>query len=149
MLSVGAAILGAAHVVGLEIDEAAIRIFRENVEGFELTNIDCVQCDVVQSCEALFGEEKKFDTVLMNPPFGTKQNAGIDMKFLKAGLKLARNAVYSLHKTSTREHIKKKAIEWKAKAVVVAQLRYNLPQTYKFHKKSTVDIEVDLWRFSF
>jgi predicted RNA methylase len=27
------------------------------------------------------------------------------------------------------------------------QLRYDLPQTYKFHKKKEVDIAVDLWRF--
>lgn len=38
----------------------------------------------------------------MNPPFGTKNNEGIDMKFLETALKLSNNAVYSLHKTSTR-----------------------------------------------
>jgi len=27
------------------------------------------------------------------------------------------------------------------------QLRYDLPQTYKFHKKKEADIAVDLWRF--
>lgn len=46
-----------------------------------------------------------FDTVIMNPPFGTKSNAGIDMKFLKRALKLSNNVVYSLHKTSTRYDI--------------------------------------------
>ena len=147
MLSIGASILGAGHVIGFEIDPDAIKVFQENVNGFDLTNVDCVQCNV-ENLEDMM-TEKAFDTVLINPPFGTKQNSGIDMKFLKIGLKLARNSVYSLHKTATRDHIKKKAIEWKTKANVVAELRYNLPQTYKFHKKSTVDIEVDLWRFSF
>lgn len=46
--------------------------------------------------------DKYFDTVVMNPPFGTKNNAGIDMKFLKMGLDLASDSVYSLHKSSTR-----------------------------------------------
>lgn len=27
------------------------------------------------------------------------------------------------------------------------QLRYDVPQLYKFHKKKEVDIAVDLWRF--
>lgn len=45
---------------------------------------------------------KAFDSVLMNPPFGTKHNAGIDMRFLETAIKLSNNAVYSLHKTSTR-----------------------------------------------
>ncbi|CAN0900116.1 rRNA N6-adenosine-methyltransferase METTL5 [Linum grandiflorum] len=42
------------------------------------------------------------DTVVMNPPFGTRKK-GADMDFLSAALKIASQAVYSLHKTSTRE----------------------------------------------
>lgn len=115
----------------------------------ELPGVDCVKCDVLQ--ELLVGESKwhrAFDTVIMNPPFGTKHNAGIDLKFLMAGINLARNVIYSLHKTSTRDYIKKKAQEMGVEADVIAQLRYNLESTYKFHKKSTVDIEVDCWRFN-
>lgn len=147
MLSVGAALLGASHVVGVEIDTDAIEIFRMNLQGFELNNVDCIQWDVL-SLEGL-KFENKFDTVLMNPPFGTKQNNGIDIKFLRVGLNLAKNSLYSLHKTTTRDYIKKKAAEWNVKANVVAELKYNLPQTYKFHKKNSVDIAVDLWRFHY
>uniref|UniRef100_A0A7N4NFN7 Methyltransferase 5, N6-adenosine n=1 Tax=Sarcophilus harrisii TaxID=9305 RepID=A0A7N4NFN7_SARHA len=75
--------------------------------------------------------------------------AGMDMSFLKIALQMARVAVYSLHKSSTREHIQKKADEWKIKMDVIAELRYDLPASYRFHKKKTVDIEVDLIRFSF
>jgi predicted RNA methylase len=32
---------------------------------------------------------------------------------------------------------------------VVAELRYDLPRSYKFHKKDSVDIEVDFLHFSF
>lgn len=46
-----------------------------------------------------------------------------------------------------REFLKKKAVEWGVQAEVVAELRYNLEATYKFHKKSSVDIQVDCWRF--
>ena len=92
--------------------------------------------------------ENKFDTVIMNPPFGTKHNKGLDIKFLQTGLKLATNSVYSLHKTSTREHILQKASDWGVKAQVLAELRYDLPQTYKHQKKQSVDIYVDFIRFS-
>eukprot|EP00955_Chlamydomonas_euryale_P103144 365469-Chlamydomonas_euryale.AAC.4 len=34
-----------------------------------------------------------------------------------------------------------------ASAEVLAELRYDLPATMKFHKHKSVDIEVDLWRF--
>ena len=30
---------------------------------------------------------------------------------------------------------------------VLFQLRFDVPQMYKFHKKKEVDIAVDLWRF--
>lgn len=31
---------------------------------------------------------------------------------------------------------------------VLAELRYDLPSTYKFHKKHSVDIQVDFLRFT-
>ncbi|KAI1885034.1 hypothetical protein AGOR_G00216020 [Albula goreensis] len=147
VLSIGAAVLGAGLCIGFDIDEDALATFKINTEEFELTNIDMVQCDVCNLEQSVFA--KKFDTVIMNPPFGTKHNKGMDMQFLKTALSMARTAVYSLHKTSTREHIQKKASDWNVKMQVVAELRYDLPASYKFHKKKSVDIEVDFIRFSF
>mmetsp|Transcript_26398 Transcript_26398/g.39015 ORF Transcript_26398/g.39015 Transcript_26398/m.39015 type:complete len:278 (-) Transcript_26398:67-900(-) len=86
------------------------------------------------------------DTVLTNPPFGTKHNAGIDVRFLKAATRLARRAVYSFHKTSTRDYLLRKISEWGYEARVVAELKFDLPQAYKFHTKKSVDIQVDLIR---
>lgn len=84
----------------------------------------------------------------MNPPFGTKRNAGTDVKFLEIAAKLASNAIYSLHKTSTRNYILKKALQFGAKGRVIAELRYDLPKAYKFHKKASVDVQVDFIRFA-
>lgn len=69
--------------------------------------IDFVQCNILTDLPASAEEtgiylSKSFDTVIMNPPFGTKKNAGVDIQFLKAAITLARKVVYSLHKTSTR-----------------------------------------------
>ncbi|XP_067843610.1 rRNA N6-adenosine-methyltransferase METTL5 isoform X3 [Heptranchias perlo] len=147
VLSIGAAMLDAGLCVGFDIDEDALDIFNRNAEEFELANVDMVQCDI---CSLMTGKlSKKFDTIIMNPPFGTKHNKGMDMKFLKTALDMARTAVYSLHKTSTRDHIQKKADEWKVKMEVIAELRYDLPASYKFHKRKSIDIEVDFIRFSF
>ena len=93
----------------------------------------------------------QFDTVLMNPPFGTKHNKGIDLAFVRKGLDLLAEggSLYSLHKTSTRDHIVRKAREsWRVECEVVAELRYDLPASYKHHKKASVDIEVDFMRFT-
>uniref|UniRef100_A0A8C3W6D1 Methyltransferase-like protein 5 n=1 Tax=Catagonus wagneri TaxID=51154 RepID=A0A8C3W6D1_9CETA len=101
VLSIGTAMLGAGLCVGFDVDEDALEIFNRNIEEFELTNVDMVQCDV---CSLSNKMSKSFDTVIMNPPFGTKNNK---------------------------------------------ELRYDLPASYTFHKKKSVDIEVDLIRFSF
>lgn len=142
VLSIGAAMLDAGLCVGFDIDVDALEIFRRNAEEFEIPNVDLVQCDLcVLEAESYAG---KFDTVIMNPPFGTKHNTGVDMKFLGTALAMARKAVYSLHKTSTREHIQKKAKDWGVKMEVIAELRFDLPATYKFHKKKSVSLHF-LW----
>ncbi|KAM3963052.1 methyltransferase like 5 [Aphomia sociella] len=143
-LTIGAALLGAATVTAVDIDYDALEVFRDNVDDMEVTNVDAVQCDFLESqfCRL----ENYFDTVVMNPPFGTKNNAGIDMKFLHRGLELSSDSVYSLHKSSTRSHIQKKIKEWGVKGTVIAELRYDLPATYKFHRQQSRDIAVDLWR---
>lgn len=146
MLSIGSAILGAEHVVGFDVDTEALATAKNNVDEMEISVVDFVQCDVLDDLEGS-SWHKAFDTVLMNPPFGTKKNAGMDMKFLKIAILLSRNVVYSLHKSSTRDYIKKKTKELKVEGEVIAELRYNLESSYRFHKKSSVDIAVDVWKF--
>lgn len=143
-LTVGAALMGAAAVTAVDIDCDALEVFRHNADEMEITNVDAVQCDFLESnfCRL----NNYYDTVVMNPPFGTKNNAGIDMKFLRKGLELCNDSVYSLHKSSTRSHIQKKIKEWGVKGNVIAELRYDLPATYKFHRQQSRDIAVDLWR---
>lgn len=168
VLSLGAKMLGASYVVAFEIDPDAVDILTTNCDDIELF-VDIVQCDILQNLPGkkktlinylyIFIKngliyvtdkfEKMFDTVIMNPPFGTKKNAGIDIKFLEIATKLAKKTVYSLHKTSTRNYVLKKAQEFGINGKVIAELRYDLPQVYKFHKKSSVDIQVDFIRFSF
>uniref|UniRef100_A0A182SY66 Methyltransferase small domain-containing protein n=1 Tax=Anopheles maculatus TaxID=74869 RepID=A0A182SY66_9DIPT len=146
MLSIGAALLGADFVLGVEIDQRAAEDFKNNCDEFDLENVECLQANVLQ-LPAFWEDKPLFDTVLLNPPFGTKQNSGIDVAFLKVAITLASGAVYAMHKSATREHIKKKAREWKVQSSLIAELRYNLSQTYKFHKRTSVDVAVDLWRF--
>ncbi|CRK96589.1 CLUMA_CG009898, isoform A [Clunio marinus] len=149
MLSIGAAIIGAAQTVGFDIDSEALVIAQNNINEMEITNIDFVQCDVIDNLSSENNKWLKvFDTVIMNPPFGTKKNSGMDINFLKTAVKLSRNVIYSLHKSSTRSFIQKKTKELNISGKVIAELRYNLDSSYKFHKKSVVDIEVDVWRFN-
>lgn len=82
----------------------------------------------------------------MNPPFGTRKK-GADLLFLKSAFGLAKRAVYSLHKTSTRKHVMDTAKKWGIHSKVIAELKFDLPASYKFHKQNSVDVHVDLIRF--
>ena len=87
------------------------------------------------------------DTVMTNPPFGTKPgNAGIDILFLRTATRLARRAVYSFHKSSTRQYLIKTVESWGYDVEVVAAMKFDIPQMYKFHSKQNVDVDVDLIR---
>ncbi|XP_064455573.1 rRNA N6-adenosine-methyltransferase METTL5-like isoform X2 [Ornithodoros turicata] len=145
ILSVAAAVLNASYVVGFDIDMDALEICARNCKEMELTTVDMVQVDITAPFDSRWS--KAFDTVVMNPPFGTR-NKGLDMLFLKVALQLSSGSVYSLHKSSTREHIKKKAAELNLTFKVVAELRYNLDKTYSFHKRDSKDIAVDFVHFS-
>nr|GMD96525.1 methyltransferase-like protein 5 [Ipomoea batatas] len=142
-LGLAAALLEAEHVIGLDIDTESLEIAATNADELEV-DMEFVQCDI----RNLQWKGQIVDTVVMNPPFGTRKK-GADMDFLFVALKVASQAVYSLHKTTTREHIKRAALrDYNASsAEVICELRYDVPQLYKFHKKKEVDIAVDLWRF--
>jgi predicted RNA methylase len=96
-------------------------------------------------------ESKNISTVILNPPFGTKNNSGIDVAFLEAALSLAQTnplrAIYSMHKSTTRPHLQRKADDWKCNLTVVAEMKFDLPPKYDFHKRENVTVAVDLLRF--
>ncbi|KAJ2782453.1 Methyltransferase-like protein 5 [Coemansia javaensis] len=161
MLSLAAALMGAGCVTGIDVDADALDIAAENVEALEAEDVvDLVHASL---CAAgggdagalapnhalLAGMRGRFDTAVLNPPFGTKPgNKGIDVAFLQAACAMATGAVYSLHKSSTREHLVRKAASWGYTCEVLAELRFDVPMMYKFHKKKSVDIAVDLLRLS-
>ncbi len=137
MLTLAATLAGAAHVVGVDVDDEALRQARENVAA-----ADFVRADVVE-----FGAmAKRFDFVVTNPPFGTKRR-GVDMAFLKTAINMANVAVLSMHKSSTREFIRKRFVKYGVVAEPIAQLRFQLGNNYRFHRAGDMDVDVDLWRF--
>jgi rRNA N6-adenosine-methyltransferase METTL5 len=123
-------------------------IFQADGPLVELFNGDVLDEKFLLSKIAAKGN---ISTIIMNPPFGTKNNAGVDVAFIRAGLSLRGTnplrAIYSMHKTSTRDHLKRKAEEWKCSFTVIAEMKFDLPAKYAFHKKDLVTIQVDLLRF--
>ncbi|GJN91812.1 hypothetical protein Rhopal_004835-T1 [Rhodotorula paludigena] len=157
ILSIASVMMGADSVQSVDVDPEALEIARENVASVEMEeHIDFVHAEIAPVGSTPSNEDipvldpkalrRTFDTVVMNPPFGS-WTKGIDMVFLEVACQLAETAVYSLNKTSTRDFIERKAKSFGFQGTVIAQMRYDLPKTMAFHKQKSVDIEVDMWRF--
>lgn len=137
-LGIGALMLGAEAVVGVDIDSTAISTARENA----------VEADVSDRLHLLIGDvaplRAVFDTVIMNPPFGTRRRHA-DIEFLDEALRIAR-AVYSIHKSSTREFIKRHIRRRGGRISALLMMEMEIPHMFRFHRKPRRLVEIDLYR---
>uniref|UniRef100_A0A1I7XKK1 Methyltransferase-like protein 5 n=1 Tax=Heterorhabditis bacteriophora TaxID=37862 RepID=A0A1I7XKK1_HETBA len=109
-------------VLGVDIDRDALSICKENLVTAD-TNKDYISrcgllsCNVTNIADMV---KDNFDVIVMNPPFGTKNNSGLDIAFVQAGLSILTKggSLFSLHKSSTRNYILKK-VDWRDMGVEV------------------------------
>ena len=157
MLSIASCLMGSYQVQGIDVDIDALNIAQLNTSAYNLNDrIDFLQSDIQDVSFANKDNNNnnnnnntssyQFDTIVMNPPFGTK-NTGIDTCFVIKAMECS-NVVYSLHKTSTRSHFEKLALENSWDFQVAAEMKFDIPKTFKFHKEKSKDIMVDLYRIS-
>ena len=144
MLGIGCSYLG-AYSCGVDISQDAINVAKKNSIQLDVINFDCI-CSDVSKVRRYF-TQNIFETVLMNPPFGTKDRPYIDIQFLEAAITLCSDSIYSLHKRTTRKHILNYGDSKNLNTDIIAEISFNIPHTYAFHKKKTVDIDVDLVKF--
>jgi len=135
-LAIGAATLGAHQVTAIDVDPGAIEVARENAET-AMADIDWIVGDL----EAIHGE---FDTVIMNPPFGTKQRH-LDKVFLGKAIQLG-GVVYSLHKSATREHISRYLRQHGCKVRAIHEYTLDIPMMFEHHRKRKHPVKVDCYR---
>jgi len=138
VLAISASLLGAAWVVGVDIDKAAIEAARFNAEKMSV-DVDLVIGDI--GC--IYGH---FDTVLMNPPFGSRRR-GADVQFLKKSLEIS-NVVYSLHKRgdTVRSFLRRKIETLEGTIDRIYEMEIVIPRIFDFHRKRLYQVKVDLYR---
>ena len=94
-LAIGAALLG-AEVTGYEIDDDALELAKSYSKKNDL-EIEWINL-------AIENINKKYDTVLMNPPFGS-QRPGADRAFLKKSLEIG-TKIWTIHMVETKDFVK-------------------------------------------
>lgn len=147
-LAIGAALLGAAKVIGVDIDEASIKLAKENAEAADV-DVEFVLGDIADF-------SGKCDTVVQNPPFGMRGEKGADRAFLQKALECVGSGkrVYSLHRGGyegehgnerTREFLTRFAEQNGGRVLAVKEFKFDVPYMFKFHRKPKVSYNVDLF----
>jgi putative methylase len=141
ILGIGALLLGAKKVYFLDKSEAAVRIAKENLQIIE----NALSIELKNKSLFLIGDITNFDTkvqtVIQNPPFGTKTEH-IDRIFLEKAMQVSDN-IYSLHKTSTLDFIRRFS-EKKGFGINEVKLGLPLKKTMPFHKQKIKIIDVTM-----
>ncbi len=135
-LSIGAALLGAAPVRGVEVDEELV--------GLATT----AAREAGVRVEFLASDVRDFrgsaDLVLMNPPFGA-QRRGADRPFWDVAMGAARVGVCAFALSESRTFIARRAVARSAHVVATRPVPWELPRTFAHHSRARVPLGVDLW----
>ncbi len=137
-LAIGAALMGAKQVIGVDIDRKSIATAIRNQKKTR------VEADwLVGDLDSIQG---RFTTVLMNPPYGTR-TPHQDVRFLSRAFSLA-PVTYSIHKSSTRRFLTQFAEKKGRRVDEVRSMTMTLPHLFNFHAKKRKDIAIDLYRIT-
>ena len=123
-LAIGAAIAGAS-VTGFEIDEDALKIARDYSKKENL--------DIKWRNLAIENIEENFETILMNPPFGS-QRPGADRSFLKKSLEIAAN-IWTIHLAETRDFVEDFVKQNSGEIISAYEFDFKIKRSMDFHTK--------------
>lgn len=135
--SIGASLLGAERVIGVDKDPLALETARKNTNMFGIGNIEFIEEDVKDI-------KGKADTVIQNPPFGVQKNQA-DRVFLEKAFEIG-DVIYTMHKSSTRDFIVSYINRLGGSISDSKTVEFALKKSYKFHKADIKRIKVDIYR---
>ncbi|MGA9840173.1 MAG: METTL5 family protein [Thermoplasmata archaeon] len=135
-LAIGAALLGATSVRGVEIDSELVTAANAAAKladvGAEFAGADVGSWN------------EPADLVVMNPPFGA-QRRHADRPFWDAAFRLARRSVYAFALAESRTFIVRRAVDAGAHVLGTRPVAWELPRTFPHHTRRRVALAVDLW----
>lgn len=141
ILAIGAALLGAREVVGVDVDQQVIEIARRE------TSKNCLESSTKFVSRNVIDFNEEADTVIQNPPFGAQKlhKKSADRLFMVKSLEIA-PIVYSFHLRETEEFVEK---FFKSHGgLITHRFYYDFPifHIYDFHQKEKINIEVVVFR---
>jgi putative methylase len=140
VLAIGAALLGAASVKGVDVDKKAVDIAYANAELLD-ADVKFIVADVKdQTLPEVLG---LCDTVIMNPPFGA-QKVHADRPFIDLAISVA-PVIYSIFNAGSTQFIKTYTTGRAEIDERVGGL-FAMKRTFSFHTQDIQEIGVEILR---
>jgi len=137
VLAIAAKLLGAGRVMGLDSDRTAIEIAGRNAERARV-DIEWRLADVRSVGE-------RFETIFMNPPFGS-QRRHADRPFFDTALAWGR-VVYAFLNARAEAYVRRRIESGFGKITDRLPYAFPIPHTFEFHREEVRRIDVVLYRF--
>jgi putative methylase len=140
VLAIGAALLGADSVKGVEKDQNAVVVAQENAAllGAE---VEFIVADIQDA--TLPGRIGSCDCVIMNPPFGA-QKVHADRPFIDLAITIA-PVVYSIFNAGSTPFVKA-FIRKRAEVAEQVGSAFSIKRTFAFHTREVQEFEVEILR---
>lgn len=141
IFAIGAALLGAREVIGVDVDSDAI----------DVAELQASKIGVDDTTEFILEDIQNFagmaDTVIQNPPFGAQKakRKEADRIFMTKSIEIA-PVVYSLHMMETEPFVEKFWGSIKGYPTHKYCYSFPIPRIYHFHEKEKIDIDVVVLR---
>ena len=173
-LSIGAKLIGASSVIGIDIDEETLNTAQHNLKNLKnielinklysdeeitniIKNIQFINEDVKNLNMEFISKYKLYENnnqnkennkakniIIQNPPFGSQKKYA-DRIFLEKALEVG-DIIYTIHNTPTRDFIIN-YIESKNRTITnIFQADFKISKIYEFHKKKFINVPVDIYR---
>ena len=136
-LAIGAALLG-AEVTGYEIDDEALELAKSYSKKNDL-EIEWINL-------AIENINKKYDTVLMNPPFGS-QRPGADRAFLKKSLEIG-TKIWTIHMAETKDFVKQFVEKNNGEILSAYEFDFPIKNSMPFHTKDVSNQKAILYHIA-
>ncbi|MHA1652493.1 MAG: METTL5 family protein [Candidatus Thorarchaeota archaeon] len=142
VFALGAALMGAHRVIGVDIQSKALKVCQRNSK---LLGTDGTTDWVLGEVSSLEFRET-IDTVVSNPPFGVKKR-GADLVFLRKALSIAR-VTYSIHLAGekNRQFLTRNIEKLGGIVTQVETFEFPIRRLFEFHRKERHMTRVDLYR---
>lgn len=140
IFSIGAEILGAKKVIGIDIDKEVLKIAKDftNQNNLDIRYLNKDIEKINLNC----------DTVIMNPPFGAqKSNLKADRRFIEKAFEISKT-VYTIHLKNTSHFIEKIVNSLKGKIEFTKGYKFPIKWMFEFHRKNVQYCNVLLYKIN-